>query len=405
MLVEVPDSQPKSATDKKLLFKRRHQFSQSDLKEQLSAVSQVKVMKQAPRSINSKLEVVFKRRHWQSGEDLRKQLFSVPEIKIAKGELALVKEQLDKQLPVQKGADCYLGREPAQHLSKFSGDLRNLIDNARGKNGLNITRIRNTLLDTEYAKPWWVPEAVPTFVQMLQAEDKPIRKVLVELLAKIKHPTSTKALVDRALFELSREIREEAVQALAKRDPKDFRQPLLEGLEYPWAPVADHAAETLVALQDTAAIPKLTDLLERKSWPDGQEHTVKELVKINHLSNCNYCHAQSTSKNDLVRGAVPTPGQPLPSAQYYSNSDVFVRADVTYLRQDFSVTQPVLKPNKWPSFQRFDYVIRTSHIGLPALKMTPYRLPEHTKEAAQFALRELQSIEQAALQTQARLTN
>jgi hypothetical protein len=36
-------------------------------------------------------------------------------------------------------------------------------------------------------------------------------------------------------------------------------------------------------------------------------------VRINHLGNCLLCHSPSTSRADLVRGAVPTPGQPLPA--------------------------------------------------------------------------------------------
>src|SRR5262249_29981030 len=36
---------------------------------------------------------------------------------------------------------------------------------------------------------------------------------------------------------------------------------LLDGLRYPWAPAADHAAEALVALNDREAIPPLAELL------------------------------------------------------------------------------------------------------------------------------------------------
>src|SRR5262249_5229231 len=75
------------------------------------------------------------------------------------------------------------------------------------------------------------------------------------------------------------------------------------------------------------------------------------------------CHAPSLSREqDIVRGAVPIPGRPLPppvSTQYYdANTGPFVRAEVTYLQQDFSVPQPVAKPDKWPAYQRYDYLVR-----------------------------------------------
>ena len=36
-----------------------------------------------------------------------------------------------------------------------------------------------------------------------------------------------------------------------------------------------------------------------------------------------------------------------------------VRADVTYLTQDFSVMQPVIDHGPWPDMQRFDFFART----------------------------------------------
>jgi hypothetical protein len=71
------------------------------------------------------------------------------------------------------------------------------------------------------------------------------------------------------------------------------------------------------------------------------------------------CHAPSQSKDDLVRGLVPIPGTE-PSPQYYqATTGTFVRADITFVRQDFSVVQPVGNSLKWPGNQRFDYLLRT----------------------------------------------
>jgi hypothetical protein len=39
--------------------------------------------------------------------------------------------------------------------------------------------------------------------------------------------------------------------------------------------------------------------------------------------------------------------------------DLTVHIDVTYLRQDFSVLQPVADANPWPEMQRFDFLVRT----------------------------------------------
>jgi hypothetical protein len=101
-----------------------------------------------------------------------------------------------------------------------------------------------------------------------------------------------------------------------------------------------------------------------------KQTVVRELVRINHNRNCLLCHAPLDSARvarGVASGLVPTPGQSLPppwSRQYYgggSRADVFVRADVTYLRQDFSLMQPArdYKEYRWPEMQRFDFLVRT----------------------------------------------
>jgi hypothetical protein len=108
------------------------------------------------------------------------------------------------------------------------------------------------------------------------------------------------------------------------------------------------------------------------------------------------CHAPSSSKDDLVRGRIPPPDQPLPSGvEYYERQDgIFVRADVTYLRQDFSVFQPVVNADPWPSLQRFDYVVRVrpataderAAVKRPAARNYPQR------QAVLYALKELEQM-------------
>src|SRR5262249_48448575 len=95
---------------------------------------------------------------------------------------------------------------------------------------------------------------------------------------------------------------------------------------------------------------------------------------------------------------VPTPGQPLPAPvttpQYYEMGGTFVRADVTYLQQDFSVFQPVAQPNNWPDNQRYDYLVRTrpSQTADPKLKANDNK-PAEYQQAVVFALRELTGVE------------
>jgi hypothetical protein len=219
------------------------------------------------------------------------------------------------------------------------------------------------------------------------------------------------ALAQRALFDLSPEVREAALQALQTRNADDVRPVLLAGLRYPWAPVADHAAEALVTLGDQAAIPLLEELAKE---PDPRAviggadkptlQSVRELVRVNHLTNCFLCHAPATVKTNLVLGRIPVVGKPLPQTPYYGSESPpvlivgnFVRADVTYLKQDFSVPQPVVKAGAWPVEQRHDYVVRTrkpTRAEQAAFEANPYEYPQ--KGAVRFALRELKGETDAA---------
>jgi hypothetical protein len=190
------------------------------------------------------------------------------------------------------------------------------------------------------------------------------------------------------------------LQALAPRPPEEYRAVLLAGLRHPWAPAADHAAEALAALEDRQAVPALQKLLNQPSpnaaYLDEAEGFWKmpEMVRVNHLSNCLMCHAPSKETSDLVRGRIPSPGAPLPPlSQYYQDSTgPFVRADVTYLRQDFSVVQPVKNHAPWPEKQRFDYVVkvRPATIAEVAARVEQPVVPNYPqRESVLFALKEL----------------
>jgi len=173
-------------------------------------------------------------------------------------------------------------------------------------------------------------------------------------------------------------------------------------LRHPWPVAAEHAAEALTALGDSNVVPQLRQLLDAPdpSLPvvipgTGKLPQVPELVRLNHLRSCFVCHAISTSPLDKVRGLVPTPGTQLPLAYYAErarSSGPFVRADVTYLRQDFSVMLPVEKAQPWPSQQRFDFVIGARDAKpdeLAELEKRPAKASYPQREAVLFALKEL----------------
>jgi hypothetical protein len=241
-------------------------------------------------------------------------------------------------------------------------------------------------------------------MQMLPADESTdIRLVLVEQLAGIRHPAASEALARLALFDTASEVRAEAIHALAQRSRDEYRHLLLSGFRYPWAPVADHAAEALVALKDRAAVPALHKLAQQcdpaAPFYDAEQggYAVREVVRVNHLRNCLMCHAPSQSDKDLVRGVIPTPDNPLPPlvAYYRSNTGTFVRADVTYLRQDFSVAQPVENAKPWPTMQRYDYLVRQRPLS-PGEQIVRIRreygattYPQ--REAVLYALKELQA--------------
>ncbi len=357
--------------------------------------------------------------------------------------VALVKRSQPElgYLPWRMGDECHLPRESAEELEIQSRLLRNLLqatipagdtrpdaDSLRaallapappmtpGNAGpLALARMARTRVRIPGVAQLRsdVPAAIPALMQLLMAERTPARLVLVEILGRIEGPAASKALARLAIFDLDPEVREQALVALRDRPARDYRPSLLDGLRYPWAPASDHAAEALVALEDREATPALVTMLDeldpehpRIEVRNGQPvKMTRSLVQVNHLRNCLLCHAPSTSATtDLVRGRVPTEGMPLPPPQeYYASKSPgeFVRAEVTYLRQDFSVTQPVEDSGPWPAYQRYDYIVYERPVPVhgaadPKHKARPkekHKEQERTtlpqRESVLFVLREL----------------
>jgi hypothetical protein len=312
-------------------------------------------------------------------------------------------------LPIRMGIDCHLGKEAAENLDVLSQKLRNHLSSAQRQKSLpddtriNVDFLRSALQDDKKTRKgeWEQPEAIPTLVQMLMPEDRAIRMLLVELLAKSACRQATQALTQRALFDLSADVREAAIAELKNRPAEDYCDQLIAGFRYPWPPAADHAAEALIALDGLSSIPQLIALLDmvdpvapriEKSKTENKI-VVKELVRVNHLSNCLMCHAPSFSSQDLVRGNVPVVGQSIDAitgGYGGATKGTFVRADITYLKQDFSVQQPVAKHGPWPANQRFDYMVRTRPATLNDVSTTVKKAKDYPqREAVLFALREL----------------
>jgi hypothetical protein len=223
-------------------------------------------------------------------------------------------------------------------------------------------------------------ESSVSLEHMLQMEGPLIRTHLVDCLARVKSVTATEAVARRAVFDSAPEVRRAAVRALRDRPPVQVRPILLSALRHPWPPAADHAARVLVALEDREVVPALEELLKQDDPcaptldRDGR-WVRRELVRVNHLRNCQLCHPPSLSRDDPVSGPVPTPGKPLPALYYVREGAEIVRADITFIKQDFSVLQRVSAPEKWPEMQRFDFFVRSR-------PLTPAETDEHEKTLA-----------------------
>jgi hypothetical protein len=329
-----------------------------------------------------------------------------------------------KGLPVRKATECRVPAREAVQMVHLPLAVRRITAQARARDDesdpdsirVGDRKQRPTDADAQLAqmlvgvwekddlwKEYWKDEVgVRLATQMLQAEGPAVRQQLVKKLASIKGNTAGDALARRAVFDLSPEIREEAINALKTRPQTEYRGVLLETLRYPWGPVADHAAEAVVNLGAREMVPDLLLLLDQPDpqapRQDKDRKWVKaELVRVNHFGNCLLCHSPSCDGSDPVRGLIPVRGEPIPVEYYGRPFGSFIRADITYLKQDFSAMQSVAKPDKWPAEQRFDFIIRQREITaadvptFPAggLNRTEPPTTYPQREAVLWALREL----------------
>ncbi|WP_254507433.1 HEAT repeat domain-containing protein [Anatilimnocola floriformis] len=385
-------------------IKRRDTSSEEDLRTELQLVPELGFDRSEALRIKGKLESVDQVAGIQVSNDVGFQILQQTAVRLNKPQLTA--------LPWQHGLNVYLEKPQAVLMAAASIELRSYLNQKRDgvvdvkfvRDRLNAkSKIRQTEAD------WQQPDCVPALVQMLQVEATPIRLLLVEKLAEIPGKESSQALAKRAVFDLAPQVRENALAALATRPANEYQDVLLGGLQWPWKPVVDHAAEAIAALKLKELGPELTALLREpdpslpieKVEGGSSGHFVKELVKVNHFRNCVLCHAPSYSHNDPFRRSVPTPGKKIPEFVYYDNSaGLLVRADITYLRQDFSVMQPVTNPGNWPAEQRFDYILRERRATPEEIALQQARKQQNLnlkiepasllQEGVLFALREMQ---------------
>jgi hypothetical protein len=203
-----------------------------------------------------------------------------------------------------------------------------------------------------------------------------------------------------------------AIQGLKDHAADDYQETLVRGFAYPLPVVAQRAADALVQLGCKDAVSDLVKVLERPDprapqaqTVDGKAATVvRELVRVNHHRNCLLCHAPANTEGvprDVVTAPVPLPDVAFPTGPrggygFFSSPDIFVRVDVTYLRQDFSMMMKVDDAKPWPEMQRFDFFVRTRIVTPAEAKTYAAQVAERgtpgSHIAAQRALRELSGL-------------
>jgi hypothetical protein len=309
--------------------------------------------------------------------------------------LAVVDHRPNLQgLPLHRGRSVQLSASESDAFRDTSVLLRKSLSELAGdKRTIRRLSIRPEVLKAR-------PDVVARLLhQMLQVEPVQLRRVLIALLESIRHPAASRALVNRAVYEPVEELRKLAVDTLASRPVGKYLSTLLDAVASPWPPATDHAADSLTSLAPPDAIPELARRLDVAADDEGPR-TIGELVRVNHARNCLLCHAQSVSRRDGVRVAVPSPVRPLPPpfslATYEGGGKggssvppdtVFARPDFIFLKQDFSWMLPVSNPGPWPELQRFDFMVRTRPVrpGEPA----PTGLGTPRRQAVLRALRAL----------------
>jgi len=337
--------------------------------------------------------------------ELRDLLLRAPEVGLDASQARLLgrpgKMPLDRfaswpavrDLPFLSAAECRLDREDAACLDVLSRRLRTALTRAAEMKSQDAAA-EAVRLEVRAALRY--AENHEAVLHVLMAEGMAMRWMLVDELARAKGRPAGEALARLALFDLSAEVRDHALNRLSRRDRAEYRHVWLAAFRHSWPAAADHAAVALVRVRDRAAVPFLAGLAEgpdpRAPRPDRR---VSELVRVNRLRNCYLCHAPSQDGLDPVRGLVPEPGQPLapPDEHLLYEGGTLVRADVTFLRAEFAAALPVALPGRWPPLQPFDFLVRTRPATpdeMAAEEKKPAGATSPQRQAILYAIQELE---------------
>jgi hypothetical protein len=303
-------------------------------------------------------------------------------------------------LPLRRGTAARLSESEARTLAKASEQLQ-------ATEGV-------ALVEKLSEKQWLQADRVPALVQVLTVRPESSRKFLARHLGRIEGARASRALAKMALMDPHPEVRREAIVALKSRHASEYLPTLLAGVNHPFGPVAGHAAEAIVALGRAEAAPVLLAVLDgpdpEAPYPRGvgPARYVRELVRVDHKRNCLLCHLTSLSTTDQPRGEVPSlkedrlrPKEESGNFGYFAaeprskapaKTGVFVRADVTYLVQDYSVNLDAGKNG----LRRYDLFVRerlATEADFVAARLRRKEGQTDQHKAAEFALGELSGEE------------
>lgn len=395
--VPVPPEPPPAAAGP---GRPRPVLSEDDLRRQLRQAPEVGLT----QSMRDALAESYKTSYQSNTASGRKAVF---------GPATLVSHMPSaRQLPLRGFPGCQLNPASAATLGAHSRALHRYLDvlapkDATGKRG-DPRQVRAVLRRERRGKPptWLRPEALPAMAQILMAEDVPLRLILVDMMADIPGRGAGIRLAQRAVYDVSPEVRTAAIDALRQRPAGEARRTLVGALRYPWPAAADHAADALVALADRDAAPLLVALLDKPDpaspYATRSGTAVHELVRVNHAQNCLLCHVPATGRDPVtdVDPFTRRPSQtynvgyggpriPGGSGGAWANR-VLIRADVQFLRQDFSVTLPPGDSPSAASGLRFDFLVRTRPVTPAESRESKHRpdVPAYPqREATLYALR------------------
>jgi len=296
--------------------------------------------------------------------------------------IALLQERPDLAgLPFQMGGACRMNAGVSTSFGLAVGMVRDSI--AREQQSI-VTPVEPVSDYWHHLSQSPIPNrdeaGIAALTQIMGPEKTSRRQAVAEQLANVSHPKATRALAKQAVFDYDRRVRVAAIEGLKNRPRDEYTDILMQGVRYPWPAAAAFASQAIVKLERRDMVPQLVAFLDEADprdpfeakGEDGEcEFKVRELVKVNHHRNCLMCHAPTTTaKQDEVPGLVPSPGEAFapPTSKDAYGGDIppdgpAIRADVTYLRQDFSVMQPVANAAPWPEMQRFDFLVRTRTIN------------------------------------------